>query len=299
MAQPLYVAFVWHMHQPSYRDTRTGEYRLPWVRLHAAKDYLHVAEILADFPEIHQTINVVPSLGEQILDYAAGQAVDRALALCQKPSLTLDDKREILDTFFSINWDHFLFPVPRYSQLARLRELVGQEAGLLSDAYYTDLMVWFNLAWIDPSLRQRNRRIQLLVEKGKNFSRADLDTVLAFHREVCARVLPAYRKLADAGHVELSTSPYYHPILPLLIDLQSARDASPDLSLPRLPFSHPEDAVDHLMAAVEFHQNHFGQTPKGLWPSEGAVSEAAIELVAKFSPIHWVASDEHLLERAL
>ena len=207
MAHPLYVCFVWHMHQPSYKDTTSGEYTLPWVRLHATKDYLHVAELIADYPEIHQTINVVPSLGEQILDYGAGRAVDRALALSEKHDLTLAEKKEILDSFFSLNWDRFLWPVPRYALLARLRELVGSDAALLSDAYFRDLKVWFNLGWLDPSLRERDPGLRALVEKAENFDQADLELVLNYHRDTCARVLPAYRRLSEAGQVELSTSP--------------------------------------------------------------------------------------------
>ena len=299
MAHPLYVCFVWHMHQPSYKDSTSGEYTLPWVRLHATKDYLHVAELIADYPEIHQTINVVPSLGEQILDYGAGRAVDRALALSEKHDLTLAEKKEILDSFFSLNWDRFLWPVPRYALLARLRELVGSDAALLSDAYFRDLKVWFNLGWLDPSLRERDPGLRALVEKAENFDQTDLELVLNYHRDTCARILPAYRRLSEAGQVELSTSPYYHPILPLLIDLNCARDASPSLDLPRLGFAHPEDAAHQIERAIRFHQDQFGRAPAGLWPSEGAVSQATVELIGNFPGIRWVATDEHVLERAL
>src|SRR5258707_5308546 len=134
MAQPLYVSFIWHMHQPYYKDTETGQYGLPWVRLHAVKDYLHLAKVIGDFPQVHQTINVVPSLVEQIQEYASGAAVDRALEVSVKAStvgakLTDADKRLVLDTFFSLNWDHFLLPEPRFAQLARLREASNGDIG--------------------------------------------------------------------------------------------------------------------------------------------------------------------------
>src|SRR5215831_8216344 len=232
MARPLYVAFVWHMHQPFYRDTETGGYTLPWVRLHAVKDYLHVAQVIRDYPEFHQTINVVPSLAQQLQEYGDGRAVDRVMAVTQQEPLTDEGKRFVLREFFSINWDHFVWAEPRYSQLARLREAAGGEPELLGEGFWNDMLVWYNLAWIDPSIRRRDPRLRALGERQRGFSREDANAVLAIHREICAQVLPLYRELADRGQVELTTSPYYHPILPLLIDIRSAREASPYLPLP-------------------------------------------------------------------
>src|SRR5579884_293052 len=287
------------MHQPFYKNTETGQYSLPWVRLHAAKDYLHLAEIIADYPDVHQTINVVPSLVEQLLDYAEGRAVDPALALSQKEHLTLEDKRVLLDSFFSINWDRFVWPVPRYAQLARLREATNGAAELLSDAYWTDLIVWFNLAWIDPSARRKDPKLPPLVEKGQGFDRSDIATVLAYHRDACSKVLPAYRRLAERGQIELSTTPFFHPILPLIISTDSAREARPDVQLPRLAFRHRDDAREQLTRALHLHEQVFGHPPRGIWPAEGAVSQAMIELVSALPEIRWVATDEHVLARAI
>ncbi len=299
MANPLYVVFVWHMHQPFYKDTETGQYSLPWVRLHAAKDYLHLAEVIADFPDVHQTINVVPSLVEQLQDYAEGRAVDPALAVSQKEHLTLEDKRFLLDSFFSINWDRFVWPVPRYAQLARLREAANGAVDLLSDTFWTDLIVWFNLAWIDPAARRKDPTLRALVEKGQVYDRADVAAVLAYHRDACSKVLPTYRRLAERGQIELSTTPFFHPILPLIISTDSASEARPDVQLPRLAFRHPDDAWEHLTRALDLHQQVFGRPPRGIWPAEGAVSQAMIELVSRLPEIQWVATDEHVLARAL
>jgi alpha-amylase/alpha-mannosidase (GH57 family) len=301
---PLLVSFVWHMHQPFYQDTRTGEYLLPWVRLHAVKDYLHLARIAADYPTVHQTLNVVPSLAIQLEAYARGEAVDRAQAISAKlavdgATLTVDDKSYLLKEFFSINWDHFVYPNPRFRLLARLREAANGETSLLSDQYWRDLAVWYNLAWIDPSLRQRDARLRRLFEKGGDYGSADVASVLAAHRDLIAQILPTYRALADAGQLELTTSPFYHPILPLLLDTACAREASPALPLPHLRFSCPEDAATQVADALEYHERAFGQVPSGMWPSEGAVSQAAIELLARYPAIRWIATDEHVLERAL
>lgn len=298
LGQPLRVAFIWHMHQPFYKDTESGRYVLPWVRLHAVKDYLHIAEIIADFPAVRQTINVVPSLAEQLLDYAAGSAVDPHLAVSLKPSLTIEDKKFLLDQFFSINWDHFVWPAKRYAQLARLREAAEGDPRLLGESFWTDLIVWFNLAWIDPSTRQRDVRLKALEDKGRNFDRTDVITVLDYHREVCGKVLPAYRALAERGQIELTTTPYFHPILPLLIDTDSAREAHPDVELPSIRLAAPDDAAEHLARAIRFHQQTFGRRPVGVWPAEGGVSQAAIELISQFD-VRWIATDEHVLARAL
>jgi alpha-amylase/alpha-mannosidase (GH57 family) len=304
MAEPLNVAFIWHMHQPYYKDTETGQYSLPWVRLHATKDYLHLAKVIGDYPSVHQTINVVPSLAAQILEYAAGDAVDHALELSRQVatavgSLSDDDKRFILDAFFSLNWDHFLLPVPRYAQLARLREAAGGDIGVFSDQYWRDLVTWYNLAWIDPSHRKADATLQGLFDKGSNFTAKDILAVLEAHRAICDQVIPTYRDLSERGVVELTTSPYFHPILPLLVDTSIAREASPNLPLPRLRFAYPDDARHQLSFGVEFHEKTFGHSPNGLWPSEGAVSQAAVNLIGENPSLKWIATDEHILERAL
>ena len=299
MAYPLYVAFVWHMHQPYYKNTITGEYTLPWVRLHATKDYLHMAAVLKDFPKVHQTFNFVPSLVEQIMDYAAGSAVDRCLRLTLKEELSPEDKRFMLSFFFHISWDKVIRTYPRYWQLLHLRNEVNGDIGLLSGPFWHDLAAWFNLAWIDPGYLEQDRELSALVEKGQGFTRSDLALIAAKHREICAKVLPTYRGLAEAGQVEISTSPYFHPILPLLIESQAAREASPGLALPSVRFSHAEDAVEQLRRAVSLHTAVFGQPPRGLWPSEGAISQKAIELLRGHGGWRWLASDEGVLSRSL
>jgi len=305
LALPLNVAFVWHMHQPYYKCNLTEAYTLPWVRLHATKDYLHMAEVLAEHPRIHQTFNFVPSLVEQLRDYAAGRAPDRCLVVSRKEQLTDDDKAFILSFFFSINWDRFVRRYPRYWQLLRVRGELGGDVGLLSDVYWRDLIAWFNLVWIDPSYLLRDAELSALVEKGRGFSRADIDLILEKHRRICAAVLPLYKELADAGQVELTTSPYYHPILPLLDDTRSARVASPGLPLPSTLSAYPEDAREQIRQAAELHVEVFGRPPRGVWPPEGAVSGPAIGLLSSRNlfpnggGFQWVATDEGILARSL
>ncbi len=296
MTQPLHVAFLWHMHQPYYKDDLTGEYTLPWVRLHGARNYLHMAQVLADFPAVHATFNLVPSLVDQLLDYAHGQAQDRWMKLSLQESWSLEEKRFLLNHFFSLNRERVIRQFPPYWELLEEGERgVGPES--LLEAYFQDLVAWFNLAWIDPNWLERDRTLRELVAKGRGFTKQDVEIIIAKQREIIKEILPTYRALQERGQVELTTSPYYHPILPLLIDVRLARIASPALPLPRFPFSHPEDARAQLEAAVAAHARHFGAPPRGLWPPEGAVGQDLLPLLP--AEVRWLASDEEVLARSI
>lgn len=298
MSQPLYVAFVWHMHQPTYKDFLTGRYSLPWVRLHGIRDYLHMAEVLREFPGVHATFNVVPTLAAQLLEYARGEAADQCLTLSRKQQWTRQEKAFLLSFFFHVHRDRIIQPIPRYRQLLEIGQQARDDPDLLSDAYYRDLVAWFNLAWIDPNWRERHPELHRLAEKGRDFSFQDIETILAIQQEILARIVPTYREMEAAGQIEITTTPYYHPILPLLIHTDHARRASPNLPLPTPPFSHPEDAEEQLRRAVEFHAQVFGRPPRGLWPSEGAVCQEMLPYLPKLG-LRWLASDEDVLARSL
>jgi len=299
LAYPLYVAFVWHMHQPIYKHSTTGEYTLPWVRLHATKEYTQMAQVLADYPAIHATFNFTPCLVEQLQEYAAGQAVDKALAVTLKDTHSLEEREFILSFFFSLNWDKVVRRQPRYARLLQLREAAQGDAALFSEQYFRDLIAWFNLAWSDVGVSQRDPVLRRLLEKGQGFSSEDIRAIADKQRELIGRVVPLYRQLAAAGQVELTTSPYYHPILPLLVDSRAAWEASPTLPLPSALFIHAEDAAEQLRRAIESHARHFGERPRGLWPSEGAVSQALVDLLADRYGLTWLGSDEDILARSL
>ena len=299
MAQPLYIAFLWHMHQPYYRDASTGDFALPWTRLHATKDYLHMAEVLADYPTIHATFNFVPSLIDQLEDYAAGRSTDRALRISLKEQLSAIDKEFLLSFFFSINWDHLLNRYPPYRELLRQRQAAQGDWRRFPDQYWTDLIVWFNLAWFDPNYVQRDADLRALAEKGSGFSHADIHLVAEKSRSVAGSTLAAYRRLAARGQIEISTSPYYHPILPLLVDSTSSLEATAGLPLPPSLFAYPEDAMEQVRRALLAHERSFGHPPQGMWPPEGAVSQATVDLIARNSDLRWIASDEAILARSI
>ncbi len=298
MTHPLSVAIVWHMHQPFYRDLRTGQIPLPWVRLHAAKDYLHMAEALARHPAMHVTINMVPSLTEQMLAWAEGREADDLALLAEQETWSPADKRAILGLCFSISWDKIIRRYGRYAQLLDRRPQALADPAAFSDADYRDLLAWFNLAWIDPTWLQRDPTLAALVARGRDFTLADLRAIHAGQRRIASAVLPRYRQLAAAGQLEICASPYYHPILPLLADSDSAQRPSPGLPLPRPPFRAPEDVAAQLRLAVEAHTAHFGAPPQGLWPSEGAVSPEILPLI-RAAGFTWLATGEAILGRSL
>jgi alpha-amylase/alpha-mannosidase (GH57 family) len=290
------ICFIWHMHQPYYKDLKGGEYLLPWVRLHGVKDYLDMVKMLEGFPGVRQCFNLVPSLLEQIQDYADGNAQDRHLYLsAKKPKqLSREEKLEISEDFFSAHLETMIHPYPRYYDLYRVCQEPSRESRLqrLSEQDILDLQVWSNAVWIDPSLR-KDPRARRIFAKGRGFTEAEKRDLLSYQIELLSRIIPAYRDMRERGAIEVSFSPYYHPILPLLIDTDSAKIAMPDIMLPHQRFVHPEDAEQQVRSAVQLYESLFGSKLTGMWPSEGSVSDEVIPLLAK-EGIKWIATDQEI-----
>jgi alpha-amylase/alpha-mannosidase (GH57 family) len=297
------LVLFWHMHQPFYKDMVTGEYRLPWVRLHALKDYYGMVKLLDEFPDVHQNFNLVPSLVTQIQDYVSGQAHDPFFNVVAKPAeeLTPSDRQFALRYLFQANPVNMIGRYPRYRELwERYRSTVDRPEG--PDSYfvtrdYADLQVLSQLAWFDEYFLAEPD-IAALVEKGEDFTVADQQLVIARERDFLAKVLPAYAGAAGKGSIELSPSPFYHPILPLLCDTKVGAQSSPGLNLPTRRFRHPDDAGLQIQRALDFHEALFGVRSKGLWPSEGSVSEETLTLAYR-QGIQWMATDEGVLGRSL
>ncbi|MFZ5861571.1 MAG: glycoside hydrolase family 57 protein [Nitrospirota bacterium] len=304
MSRPPIVAFLWHMHQPSYLDRQTQCVRLPWVRLHGTKAYYDMAVLAERFADVRQTFNLVPSLIAQIQDLVEERVQDRFLEVTSRPAADLepDDRVFVLQHFFMAHWESMIRPAPRYWSLLLKRGVAVESeewpsvARRFSTQELLDLQMWFNLAWFGYAARQRYPVIDQLRTKGERFSEADKRVVVDTQAAVLRELIPRYRALADAGTAELTTSPYYHPILPLLIDSESARRAAPDAKLPER-FAAPEDAEAQLARAVDHHQRVFGRRPEGLWPPEGSVSPEVVPLAARHG-IRWMASDEGVLARS-
>src|SRR5919109_4149471 len=298
------VAILWHMHQPYYEDLVTGEHILPWVRLHALKDYYGMVALLNEFPDVRMTFNLVPSLLVQLEDFAEGRARDRSLELSLKPAtqLTDEDRTFIVTNFFHAQRNRMIEPYPRYAELLRKREEHANgpagAARQFTEGDLRDLQVWHKLAWIDPYYLETDRRIRTLLTKGRAFDEDDKELLRIVELEILNKVIPEYAAAARRGQIEISTSPFYHPILPLLCDSDVYLRTHPQSKMPRQRFRHPEDAAEQLQRAVAYHTRVFGGPPHGLWPSEGSVSDAMVPL-AQAAGCTWMATDELILARSL
>lgn len=296
------VAILWHMHQPFYQDLVTGEHILPWVRMHALKDYYGMVALLREFPDVRLTFNLVPSLLVQLEAFAAGDARDRTLELGLKPAeaLTEDERRFVLANFFHAPRGRMIDPYPRYAELLARRDAAGGAQAApraFSDADFRDLQVWQKLVWIDP-FWENDPRVRALHAKGRGFSEGDKETLRGVELEILRAVVPEYAAAAARGQIEISASPFYHPILPLLCDTDVHLRAHPQSRMPRARFRHPEDALAQLEMAARFHESRFGRRPEGLWPSEGSVSDAIVPLAVR-AGFRWMATDEAILSRTL
>ncbi len=295
----LYVAIIWHQHQPVYfKDPETGLYVRPWVRVHAAKDYLDMVAILEDYPAIHATFNLTPSLIRQLDDIAAG-AKDLYWAMAEIPAdeLAADEKRFILERFFDIN-PRIIARFPRYQALADSRTALGINGALesWSAGDFRDLQVLFNLGWTDPDWLAEEP-LAGLVAKGEGFDEADKDVLFAEHLRLVQEVIPFHARMQEAGQIEVTMTPFAHPILPLLVDSSVAAVAMPEAELPSR-FTFGQDAVAQVQLGVALYEEHFGLPPRGMWPAEGSVSPQIIQMVAN-AGIQWIATDEGVLAHSL
>ena len=296
----LAVAIIWHMHQPYYKHPQTSEFVLPWVRLHASKDYLHMARLLQEFPGVKVHFTMVPSLRDQLEDYARGADDEdtRVTMRTVESSLDAEEKSHMLRRFFSIHHGNVISQHDEYRRLLQMAMVAGGRPELFSDDYFVDLALWFNLAWIDPDDISSDEKLAVLREKGRNFTREEVRYVIGRQRFMASGAPHLYHRLERQGQVEIMTVPYYHPILPLLIDARSALRADPSAQLPERPFQFPDDAQVQLEEAMASHQRAFGVKPRGVWPSEGSVSPEAADAITK-AGLEWFASDEGVLAHSL
>lgn len=293
------LALMWHQHQPYYPDDVGGENPMPWVRLHGTKDYIGMVLHLEEVPEFRCTINLVPSLLVQIQAYVEG-ASDRDLEIARLPADSLEraDACYLLDHGFMAFPDTMIRPHERYWELFQRRAngIDPAERALVRfrEQDLRDLQVWSNLAWFHPLLFEVDPELAEFREKGRRYTESEKHWLLDTQRAILGEIIPRHRKLAESGQVELTTTPFYHPILPLLFDKRLAREAMPDVALPRYQDGYPEDAEVHVRRAVESHRAHFGNRPRGMWPSEGSVCQAMLPLLAR-NGIRWIATDEEIL----
>lgn len=296
------VAILWHFHQPIYSEPDNCTLPLPWVRLHCLKDYLDMLKHVQNYPKVHVTFNFTPSLLLQIHDYQTGKCTDQQFLLFKKKAeeLTMEERTDILRDFFLAHWERMIEANPRYFSLLlkRGKNIVEEELVTIAKSFtpdeLRDLQIWANLVWIDPLFRSE---IEDLYKKGKNFSEEDKDRIIALENKIIASIFDEYKKALESGQIEISTSPLYHPILPLLINSNLAKVSNPNLATP-FQFSYPDDAMHQIDEGIKVFEKCFGQKPKGMWPSEGGVCQELIPILSQFG-VEWIATDEEILARSL
>jgi alpha-amylase/alpha-mannosidase (GH57 family) len=299
----IYLCVLWHMHQPFYKDLISGEYKMPWTRLHAIKDYYGMVDVLEEFPEVHQTFNLVPSMMLQVDEYAQGAAVDPFLRVALKPAEELSDAEQefMLRNFVPLSPTRIIARFPRYLEFCQAWREAGHNPERALRVFNTqalrDLQVLSQLAWFEERVLTEDPEVRELAARGRDFTPDDQALAGRKQAEILKRVLPVYEEFAARGQIEISTTPFYHPILPLLCDSQIAEVAHPYVPLPTR-FRYPQDARMQLERAREYFREHLGAEVVGLWPSEGSVSDEALSIAAELG-FRWAGTDNGVLSRTL
>ena len=314
MSDRLKVVLCWHMHQPQYSEPMGGMYQLPWTYLHAIKDYVDMAWHLENIPAAKAVVNFAPTLIEQIADYdqqlksrfkGTGRLKDPMLIALDSPvqPVNIEERKTLISACIRANDEKLIAPFPQFAKLAKMaREFIEESDRLayINDQFMIDLLVWYHLAWIGESVRRADIRIQALMKKAHAFDFHDRRQLMTVIGELLDGLIPRYRRLAESGQVELSVTPYAHPIVPLLLDINSASEAMPDVELPEIT-NYPggeERAHWHMIEGLRVFESFFGFKPKGCWPSEGAVSADTLTLIGEHG-FKWAATGENVLRNSL
>ncbi|MCB1875820.1 MAG: glycoside hydrolase [Chromatiales bacterium] len=310
----LKVVLLWHMHQPEYRAGSDGEYRLPWTYLHGIKDYVDMAAHIEMVPEARAVVNFAPTLLEQLDDYArqtrdylACGASPRDPLLAALVQGVLPQETELRESLIRAclraNENRLIQRFPPFARLAAIARRALEDIPsliYLSDQFLADILVWYHLAWMGETVRLKDRRIIALVDKAQGYTLYDRRILMEVIADLLGGVIGRYRRLWEKGKVELSFTPYAHPIMPLMLDLNSARDAMPNVPLPKAKaYPGGEERVRwHIEKGLEVFEKHFGHRPQGCWPSEGSVSDETLKILHEYK-VHWVATGEQVLHNSL
>jgi alpha-amylase/alpha-mannosidase (GH57 family) len=310
----LKLVLCWHMHQPEYRNLKTGEYQLPWTYLHVIKDYVDMVAHLEAEPKAKAVVNFAPILLEQIEDYTRqvnGYLHDRIaikdslLSALVSPTIPSDteERLKLIKDCMRANRER---QINRYPAFQKLIEMAGwlksHSAGItyVNSQFITDILVWYHLAWMGETIKLTDSRIKRLIEQGSGYTLHDRVELIEIIGEILSNLLNRYKSLAKKGRIELSVTPYAHPIMPLMLDIKSAHEAMPHAPLPELD-SYPggkKRVKWHLKKGIATFERFFGFTPKGCWPSEGSVSEHALKILSEFG-FSWAASGGNVLHNSL
>ena len=295
----LSIAFYWHMHQPVYQLTPTGDYLMPWTRLHAIKDYLDMLLITDKFKNIKLNFNLVPVLLDELIDYGENGMHDihSRLTITDVKDLSNDDKEFIINNFFDANYHSMILPHSEYNRLyQKAQQNAYDDIGIFTEQEYSDLMALFNLVWFDPIYLNKYPELKKLIKKGKNYSLEDRIKIIELQREIIRQIIPTYKKYIKKGKIEVTTSPYYHPILPILLDETEIKKAQYKDFPTNLNMK--EDAKIQTKYALDRIEELLGVRPKGVWPSEQCISPRVAEMLKDLG-VKWTISDEGVLSNSI
>ncbi len=310
----LKLVLCWHMHQPEYRDLQTGEFKLPWTYLHVIKDYVDMVAHLETVPEAKAVINFAPILLEQIEEYANqvnaylhnGHLIsDPLLAALVATTIPEDpeDRLQLVKDCIRANRDRQINRYPAFKKLVEMTEWLEQHYGSLcyvNAQFIHDILVWYHLAWMGETVKLTDSRVKYLLEKGSGYTLHDRVEIVQIIGDLLANVIRRYKVLARKGQIELSVTPYAHPIMPLLLDLKTTHEAMPNAPLPELD-AYPggeERVAWHLEKGIQTFKRFFGAKPKGCWPSEGSISQQTLKILGDFG-FKWTASGGSVLHNSL
>jgi len=304
------LVLCWHMHQPWYRENLDGEYRLPWVYLHALKDYSDMAAHFEAHPGMRAVVNFTPVLLEQLEDYA--QQLNAWLAHREPMACPMlnqlagaidlpadsESRQKIFRDCLRAHAPTMIETQPAFVQLLSplwrpgMPEPDFDHLPYLNDQYLLDVLTWYHLVWLGHSLHH-HPVVERLRQQGRLFTAEQRNELLCLMAEVISCLTGRYCALEQRGQIELSVTPYSHPIMPLLIDFESMRCALPESPLPSYP-AYPGGLARadwQLQHGLEVFEQFFGFRPQGMWLSEGSVSEEAVGLLPDYG-IRWTASGE-------
>ncbi|PCJ31916.1 MAG: glycoside hydrolase [Gammaproteobacteria bacterium] len=314
MSDKLKVVLCWHMHQPQYSEPMGGTYQLPWTYLHAIKDYVDMAWHLENVEGAKAVVNFAPTLIEQLADYdeqlklrfkGTGRLKDPLLMALDSPlqPKSIAERKKLISDCLRANEEKLIAPFPYFAKIVAIAKYCLEEPDRLAyinDQFMIDIVVWYHLAWMGESVRRTDSRIQALMKKGEHYSFNDRRLLMTVIGELLSDLIPRYRRLAESGKVELSVSPYAHPIIPLLLDINTTHEAMPDSALPEIT-NYPDGEARahwHMEEGIRVFESYFGFKPKGCWPSEGAVSTQTLDVIARHG-FTWVATGENVLRNSL
>lgn len=301
VGKKLSIAFYWHMHQPVYQLNVDSDYLMPWVRLHGVKDYLDMLLMIDNFQELKLNFNLVPALLDALINYGENDYHDihSRLTITNISELTNDDKEFILNNFFDAEYSSMIFPIENYNELYQKRfSKEGVDIEAFSEQEYSDIMALFNLVWIDPIYRKMFPELNELINKDKGYTFKDRLDIIEIHRKIIRMIIPKYKEYWDLGKIEITTSPYYHPILPAMIDIESAQKNLAMVDSTLFDLDLKKDAKIQTELALDRIEELFDRRPKGIWPAEQAVSPKTLDIFKELGA-EWTISDEGVLSSSI